>query len=52
MCGCGHDQHDHAAIVRNKVGDLLSPQERIDIMTAAESLVEGRLETGELWVSK
>jgi hypothetical protein len=52
MCGCGHDEHDHAAIIRNLVWDRLTPQDRVLIMTTAESLTEGRLETGELWTSE
>jgi TRAP-type C4-dicarboxylate transport system substrate-binding protein len=44
---CGHDEHDHAAIVRNLVWDKLTPADRVVIMNTAEAVAEARLELEE-----
>ena len=41
---CGHDEHDHAAIIRNLVWDKLTPMERVYIMNTAQAVVEARQE--------
>jgi hypothetical protein len=45
---CGHDEHDHAAIIRNLVWDKLTPMDRVVMMRNAEAVVEARLELEEL----